>query len=162
MFFSNYRRGINPMDNREEVGFPAKVYSTERVKTSEGKSDSLDRHAQPPTKCSNCNSTKTWKAGFRKTNHGDLQRYLCRECGFRFSVDGRAKSFYMESGKGPSYQIGAVPNAHGQVINLVAIEPLKEEGLAGATTQLLDSKGKILEYAWWQKKNGKSEYTIKG
>ena len=112
--------------------------------------------------CPQCSSQKTWKDGIRKTDFGDIQRYLCRECGSRFSVNGLAKSFYIDSSKGSSYQIGAVPNAHGQVINLVAIEPLKEEGLAGATTQLLDSKGKILEYAWWQKKNGKSEYTIKG
>src|SRR4030066_761622 len=30
------------------------------------------------------------------------------------------------------------------------------------TTQTLDAKGKILEYAWWLKKNGKSDSTIEG
>jgi len=36
-------------------------------------------------KCPQCGSQKTWKDGVRKTIFGDVQRYLCRDCGFRFS-----------------------------------------------------------------------------
>ena len=104
-----------------KVGFRVNAYLTKRVKKSDGKCDTSGRPAQSPIKCPQCSSQKTWKDGVRKTNFVDIQRYLCRECGFRFSVNGLAKSFYMESSKRYSYQIGAVPKDHGQVINLVSI-----------------------------------------
>ena len=108
--------------------------------------------------CPECTSQKLYKDGVRPTNSGDVQRYLCRECGYRFSQNGVAKSFYMTSGKSSSCQIGANPYAHGQVINLAAIEPLKE-GPAGATTDL---KPKLLEYSLWMKKEAYAEATIIG
>jgi integrase len=111
--------------------------------------------------CPECTSQRLFKDGVRKTISGDVQRYLCKDCGFRFSENGFAKSLSMTSGKGASCQIGAARNAHGQVINLAAIEPLKE-GPAGATEKSLDAKGKIVEYAWWLKKDGKSDATIEG
>jgi len=43
------------------------------------------------------------------------------------------------------------------VENLVIVEPPKE-GLAGATK---DTKGKLIEHAWWMKKNGYAESTIR-
>jgi integrase len=35
--------------------------------------------------CPECGSTKTWKDGTRLTEQGKIQRYCCRECGYRFS-----------------------------------------------------------------------------
>ena len=35
--------------------------------------------------CPNCHSKRIWKSGTRKTRKGIVQRYLCRDCGFRFS-----------------------------------------------------------------------------
>jgi len=46
--------------------------------------------------------------------------------------------------------------------NLAEKETTRQEQAAGATTQTIDSKSKILEYAWWLKKNGKSDSTIEG
>ncbi|MCK4481630.1 hypothetical protein KAU55_00275, partial [Candidatus Bathyarchaeota archaeon] len=43
------------------------------------------RPAQPPIKCPECDSLKTWKDGLRYTNLGPMQRYICRDCGYRFS-----------------------------------------------------------------------------
>lgn len=40
--------------------------------------------AQPP-KCPECGSLKTWKDGLRYTKQGEVQRWLCRSCGYRFS-----------------------------------------------------------------------------
>jgi len=40
--------------------------------------------AQPP-KCPECASQRVWKDGLRQTKHGDVQRWLCRSCGHRFS-----------------------------------------------------------------------------
>jgi integrase len=67
----------------------------------------------------------------------------------------------MYSGIGSICQIGAARSAHGQVVNLAAIEPLKE-GPAGATTKTAEAKGKILEHAWWLKKQGRKDGTILG
>ena len=36
-------------------------------------------------KCSECNGSRIYKDGFRYTNDGQIQRFLCRDCGFRFS-----------------------------------------------------------------------------
>ena len=108
--------------------------------------------------CPECTSQRLYKDGVRQTNSGDVQRYLCRECGHRFSENGNSKSFNMTSGKSSSCQICANPFAHGQVINLAAIEPLKE-GPAGATTDL---KPKLLEYSLWMKKEAYADATIIG
>lgn len=35
--------------------------------------------------CPNCHSKRNWKDGIRETDSGSVQRFLCRECGFRFS-----------------------------------------------------------------------------
>ncbi len=36
-------------------------------------------------KCPRCTSHKIWKDGIRNTRNGDVQRCLCRRCGYRFS-----------------------------------------------------------------------------
>jgi len=36
-------------------------------------------------KCPECGSLKNWKDGLRYTKNGDVQRWLCRNCGYRFS-----------------------------------------------------------------------------
>lgn len=40
---------------------------------------------QPSICCPECGSEKTWKDGKRKTKGREVQRYLCRSCGYRFS-----------------------------------------------------------------------------
>ena len=35
--------------------------------------------------CPECHSKKNWKAGVRQTLNGEVQRFLCRVCGYRFS-----------------------------------------------------------------------------
>jgi len=49
-----------------------------------GKLDSPSPLAQPP-KCPECGSQRIWKDGVRYTNEGNIQRWLCRNCGYRFS-----------------------------------------------------------------------------
>ena len=36
-------------------------------------------------KCTACGSQRNWKDGMRKTPQGNVQRYLCRDCGTRFT-----------------------------------------------------------------------------
>jgi len=35
--------------------------------------------------CPNCHSKRNWKDGLRETNLGSIQRFVCRDCGFRYS-----------------------------------------------------------------------------
>lgn len=35
--------------------------------------------------CPECTSQRTWKDGFLYSNKGKMQRYICRDCGRRFS-----------------------------------------------------------------------------
>lgn len=35
--------------------------------------------------CPECGSQRVWKDGVRETKHGNVQRWLCRDCGLRFS-----------------------------------------------------------------------------
>ncbi len=50
-----------------------------------GKSAHSKRPAKPPLCCPECGSTRVWKDGFRYTRQRDVQRFLCKLCGFRFS-----------------------------------------------------------------------------
>lgn len=101
-------------------------------------------------KCPNCHSEKSWKDGIRKTRNGWIQRYICRNCGYRFSESSVLSTNLNNSGK---RQVCAVLT---EAKNLTKAEPQKS-GLAGAT---LDIKGDIFEFAWWMKKEGYSESTI--
>ena len=38
------------------------------------------------TACPDCGSRRIYKDGMRRTSHGDVQRFLCRDCGYRFSL----------------------------------------------------------------------------
>lgn len=42
-------------------------------------------NSNPTLKCPQCGSAKTWKDGIRETAYGPVQRYLCRNCAYRFS-----------------------------------------------------------------------------
>ena len=35
--------------------------------------------------CPNCGSQKVWRDGLRDTHEGNVQRWICRQCGYRFS-----------------------------------------------------------------------------
>jgi len=96
--------------------------------------------------CPQCSSQRIWKDGLRKTVSGDVQRYVCRECGYRFSA---GKTLYNPSGYGSTCQICVSPR---RSKNLTTVEPLRE-GLAGAT--------KILEHLWTLRKQGYKSSTIK-
>ena len=111
-------------------------------------------------RCPSCHSQLTWKDGVRRTNYGAVQRYLCRECGFRFS-DGSGQVSYISSSRGSACQIGANPEPR-LVGNLVTVEPLKD-GLAGATKNQYTRaiQGRLVDFAWWMKKQGYRDSTAR-
>jgi integrase len=127
----------------------------------------------PAIQCPLCKNQKTWKDGTRQTRNGDVQRYLCRECGYRFSetssnqsdppehverihTDKSYSSYALTLGR----QVGvAQPKG---MKNLVKVMSRIQKQAAGATAKPseADIKGKIVEVAWRLKKDGYSRSTI--
>jgi len=105
-------------------------------------------------KCPDCGSCGIWKDGLRKTQHGDVQRYVCRDCGFRFS-DGDRKIVNRASEH--RFQGQICVSAQRRAKNLAIVKPLREGPLREATA---DIKGKLVEYTWWLKNNGSPEGSI--
>ena len=122
-----------------------------QVQTTDGKSDThgVGLH-QPPT-CPECGSAKVWKDGFRHDNLISIQRWLCRDCGYRFSspslTNKKADQHILK------YQVCADEK---EAKNLATVEPEQEQA-AGATTNL---KNTLFNYVWYMKKQGYAESTI--
>ena len=110
--------------------------------------------------CPECESNRIWKAGLRNTTSGQAQRYLYRDCGYRFSdPENSQKNQNTSSNKQGSRQI-CVTQTKGTK-NLVEVEPRIETWLAGATKQSnAEIKGKVVEVIWKLKKEGYSKSTI--
>jgi len=127
--------------------------------------------------CPQCGSEKLYKDGLRYLKDGStVQRWLCRVCGYRFSDPNSKKdcdcSTYTIVQKNPplslktwsdlSYgcQVGACRQSEAK--NLVKVETRTEKRVAGATKpSKADMRGKIIEHAWWLKKQGYRESTIR-
>lgn len=104
--------------------------------------------------CPSCHSNRIYRNGMRETENGSIQRYICRDCGHRFS---KTPVLSIRFNNIESRQVCALLT---EAINLIAVEPPKV-GLAGATEQnKTDAKDIIFEYAWWLKKQGRAETTI--
>ena len=112
--------------------------------------------AQLVIKCTNCTSERVWKDGIRRTGHSAAQRYVCRDCGFRFSKR-NGKMVNRLVGHRFQRQICVSPERKAE--NLVTVEPLKD-GLAGATEPTKGNRDEIFEYAWWMRREGYAEGTI--
>jgi transposase-like protein len=45
----------------------------------------LGMNSEDEIVCPDCGSRRCWKDGIRYTRYGEVQRYMCRDCGYRFS-----------------------------------------------------------------------------
>jgi len=123
----------------------------------------------PALRCPQCGSDKLWKDGIRKTNYGDVQRWLCRNCCYRFSDPTQNRSnkpehvpkiqstFLNSLATIASTSQICVTKPKGAK-NLATVKPLKAR-LAGATKQ--DAKGKLVEFAWYLKREGYRDSSIR-
>ena len=103
--------------------------------------------------CPECGSFKIWKDGKRYTLQGEIQRYVCRVCGFRFSETKFNSSYNLANNR----QVCAL----GSWAKNLAADPQTEKRAAGATRKdKAGIKGKIVEFLWWMKKQGYAESTI--
>ena len=119
--------------------------------------------------CPLCGSKKLWKDGLRYTHNGHTQRYFCRNCGYRFSVSGKKRKspskeeFFNLLIESLECQVGDEKRACvslAETKNLAA-ELRKEKWAAGATEGLeANINGKLIEYAWHEKKRGLAETTL--
>ena len=116
--------------------------------------------------CPQCGSNKLFKDGLRYLTDGSTtQRWLCRNCFYRFSE----QKALQKNLRGSINTASAIPSKR-QVCdclteaskNLTIMENPAKSGLAGATEHTTDTKAKIIEFAWWMKKQGYAEGTILG
>jgi len=145
--------------------------------------------------CPQCHSQRVWKDGLRETARGPVQRWICRDCGYRFSeiVNNIAlKAGFQPNGDTPlSFSdcpehserlqklhtlilktkadktiLCRVGASESEAKNLVEVETRTQEKAAGATTAPAQDqatiKGKIVEFSFWQLKQGYSKATIEG
>ena len=100
--------------------------------------------AEAELQCPRCKSSSVWKDGKRRYNEVERQRYLCRECGYRFTGTGL---------KGPftEFDRQVCDTDRGSKNLIVANEK--------ATGDILKNN-EFFNYAWYLKKEGKSESTI--
>lgn len=116
----------------------------------------------PIQPCPQCGSMKLYKAGLRYNGSGQtVQRWLCRDCGFRFS-----QSDYTSSNKSQclstvdrqSLNRGSALLYRRQVCDLAEesknLNPATETKVAG------DEKEQLIAYAWRLKKRGLQDSTI--
>jgi integrase/recombinase XerD len=99
--------------------------------------------------CPECGCDRIYKDGLRYTSEGQIQRYLCRSCGYRFSKSDLNKKILRRY----SSQICVSKEAK----NLS--EALETKTSAGTESQ--SAKGKIIEFAWKLQNEGYRPATIK-
>ncbi len=121
--------------------------------------------------CPHCGSTKLWKDSQRITAYGDrIQRWLCRDCKHRFSDPNDIQNSWSHKQKEAKIKASnEIKMANALVSSQqIRVEETKNLHAEPQNTDVLrrnqssDVKGKIIEYAWWLKKSGKSESTIIG
>ncbi|MEM3694998.1 MAG: tyrosine-type recombinase/integrase [Candidatus Bathyarchaeia archaeon] len=101
--------------------------------------------------CPECGSQLLYKDGLRYLSDGStVQRWLCRNCGYRFSE----KSF-------KNCLTHRLSDAHQEAILMEVEKAIGEKREAGATESAQqDVKGKIVELLWQLERNGRTQGTI--
>lgn len=123
-------------------------------------------------RCPECGSARLYKDGLRYLADGtSVQRYLCRDCGYRFSWPQVQSPARQHKSKNLKTESGLTFNrCSSRALALLEqsgmgpMSGLEENGqwAAGATSEAkTDVKGKLVEFAWWMKKQGYSEHTIR-
>jgi len=121
--------------------------------------------------CPRCNSKKVWRDAKRFTADGfDIQRWLCRDCRFRFSDpnDVKAAKLAVEKLKVTVETVDSKSLKRSDGImstRQICVTETKNLAAEPQTTEVLrrneaEVKGKIIEHAFWMQKEGYAEATI--
>jgi hypothetical protein len=106
-----------------------------------------------PLQRQECNSIKLFKDGIRHSRHGEVQRFLCRSCGNRFSKrNGNNYKTYQTNSTAIQ-----ICTTRPEVKNL---DTLVSKELAGESPKNEDIKGPLFQFASWMKKVGYAEDMI--
>jgi len=134
-----------------------------------GESERLRGSAGVSPLCPHCGSNKLWRDALRYSAFGDkIQRWLCRDCGVRFSDPNDVKNAWSTREKAERTSSNVIKASDDLVITRqICVTETKNLAAEQQTTEVLrrnetDVKGKIIENAWWMKKQGYSESTILG
>src|ERR1700690_1300994 len=104
----------------------------------------MEEEVNAEVKCPNCGSERIFRNGHRYTENGeDIQRWLCSECGFRFSD--KAKELLGRGPENRSNQLCAILEEAKKLETAI-----ENQTIAGDTTTY---SNKISELAWWLQKN---------
>jgi len=124
--------------------------------------------------CTRCGSERLWRDGLRYSIFGDkIQRWLCRNCGLRFSDSADAqkawstferlqrvqtKPLRMLALRTATCQIGATETKEAK--NLAEVIP-KEVAQREGTPNPETIRGKLVEFAFWMQKQGYADETTR-
>ena len=100
--------------------------------------------------CPECHSRRIWKDGLRETSYGEVQRFLCRDCDFRFS-----KKSNIDSQTNRGRRLCAVLKEAKKLDTPTEIKTVAGEGKQ-------TTKGQILQFEIYLDCQGNSVHTIKG
>lgn len=122
---------------------------------------------QPP-KCPQCTFRKVWRDGLRYLVDGSaVQRWLCRRCGYRFSDNAAVldKDLHTSGSTSNNCRVCATAKRakNSASRRLVSVENAVEGEKRAAGAAEDNHQGhqrKIIEFAWWMKKQGYAESTI--
>lgn len=123
--------------------------------------------------CPSCGSCRVWRNGIRYIHRGQIQRWLCRGCGFRFSEttwndsegSQHVQRIQMQNLKTPdalpyNRQL-SVALARGSK-NLATVETRQEPAQREGTKQPdVSIEGEIIRYLVWLKNQAYSHHTIR-
>jgi integrase len=136
---------------------------------TEGKS-SPDGDVGSSPLCPRCHSKRVWRAAKRYTLEGfEIQRWLCRDCRLRFSDPNDVQRAKEEAKSIETIDTKSLKSADSILsTRQICVTETKNLAAEQQKTEVLrrneidEAKGKIIEYAWWLKKDGKSDSTIRG
>jgi len=117
-----------------------------------------DTRSNSPQACPECGSRRLYKDGVRDTGNGPIQRFLCRNCGYRFSEKGSqgSREPLQKTSKQSLNTSYTLPFKR----QICALEAKNLVSQAEIKTVCVGEKNSLLEYAWRQKKKGLAENTI--
>jgi integrase/predicted RNA-binding Zn-ribbon protein involved in translation (DUF1610 family) len=119
--------------------------------------------------CPKCGSQKLWRDGKRYSPFEDeIQRWLCRDCGLRFSDTEDIQRAWSTIERVARIDTKSLKSGDDKVTTRqICVKETKNLVAEQQATEVLRRneigiKGKIIEYAWWMKKEGYAESTIRG
>ena len=126
--------------------------------------------AQTVVICPQCGSKKVWRDGLRLPMFGEpIQRWLCRDCGFRFSHPTVVKRS-LKAMRAAEMLEGKTLKSGGNIVSSCQIGVLETKNLVAEPKTIVvpqkserdiqSLEGAIVDFLWMLKKENKAEVTI--